>query len=163
VNPKLEALMIPNDLKKELNVAIESALLFASKDIQPINLAKQIVVSEHQLLSKVQEYLVLDRLVSMITRKLSSKQPNLQLDLPGFESLPYRISIHGERTVLGEATLVQLKSYRDILQNQTRKHRAKIEPLDKLIKLVAPYDAKKRNITVADVILAEKRKREQLG
>lgn len=158
---KIGGTLIPDSLKKELNVAVESALLFAAKDVQPLDLAKRIMLSEHELIGKVQEYLILDRLISLITRKVSGKTSSPQLELPGFESLPYRISIHGERTVLGEATLVQLKSYRDALQNQNRKHSAKIAPLERLIRLVAPYDAKKRNITVAEVAIAEKRKQER--
>src|ERR1700682_3248043 len=117
--------MLPNDLRKELKVAVAAAVLFAPKDTDPIELAKRIVASEHQLIQKVQEFLILDRLGSMITRKKSVDRPNLQLELPGFESLPYRISIYGERTVLREATLLQLKSYRDVLEKQERKHKSK--------------------------------------
>lgn len=152
--------MLPKSLRKDLNIAVETAMLFCPKNIKPLELAKRILASDRELIEKVQECLVLDRLVSLINRKLTAKQPKLQLELVGFERLPYRISIHGDRMVLRDATLSQLLSYKDVLEKQEQKHKAKLDPLDRLIKLVAPYHAQKPNITVGAVMVAEKRKRD---
>jgi len=155
--------MLKDSLKKELATAIETSILLSPKSLSSMDLAKRILESEKQLVEQFQESWVLERLSWMVSRRITEihRIDENQYLLPGFERLPRRLAIRGHRTFLRDANLDHLKSYREILsQKQIRGWKAKMEPVDRLIDIIIPYDKKQHGITVAQVMAAEKDKQE---
>ncbi len=158
--------MLPVALRNELHAAVATSALLADKDIPAIELARRIISSEANLMQRVQERLLFDFLVREINKTRDQKQSwhsqMQQLRLPGFEFLPYRITVNKVQTVLSEATFAILTEYYSIvLKSQRRKRNAKLESLQKLINIVSLYDSKVPGITVSAVLAAEKLKRGQ--
>jgi hypothetical protein len=159
--------MLTETTKREIEAAVESALLTAPKDLPMMELARRIYASEPELIAKVQEAWILDKLIYQL-RLCRHRVPSLELQetqllLPGFERLPRRLSIEGRRTPLIEARLFELKQFRAILIRQrTARNDSKLAALDALIEMVTPYAREKRQITVGQVMAAEKGKQEGL-
>lgn len=156
--------MLPKTLRKEVNLVIETAVMLSDRNLPAEDLAKSIIDRESNLMRQTQECLILDFMTNKIRKMRGLIQPLdrpiQQLDFPGFEHIPYRITVDYERIVLRKATLKNLTSYLLDLQNKAQWERnAKIRAVEELIRIVTPYDKKHDGITVGAVMAAENRKR----
>lgn len=149
------------DLKQRLETAVEMIAVTASKQASSIELAKKMLTTESELIARISEEVVLDRLIWMIDRKRRSLRaiddPSKQLAFPGFGSLlPQRLTLEGKYKNLRFATLADLQSYR---KNIVGKYKTKprIAALDKLILLIKTYPARRWSaLTVGEVFEAER-------
>ncbi len=168
--------MLTVELKREIETAIESTLMFAPKNATLKELATRAYNSNRPTFDQVQETWMLERIEWMIARKRRTIIPvdaeDAQFMLPGFERIPRRLTLKtGKRIALHNAVLSQLREYRAALLVQLTNYRntlaskdpaqhPRVIELDRLIEMMTPYAKQGKTITVAQVMVAEKKKQE---
>jgi len=164
-------------LKKDIDTALETTLMFAPKKATLKELAYRAYNSNRPIFDQAQETWMLDRIEWMIARKRRTIIPidpddEAQFMLPGFERIPRRLTMkNGKRVMLQKAILSQLREYRAALLVQLTNYRntlaakdplqdPRIIELDRLIELMSGYAKQGKMITVADAMAAERKKQE---
>ena len=148
-------------LTAELEITLETALLLTDDGTPLRPLAERIFQSERDSIEPFMQEWAVDRLVWLLQRRRAHLRPGNQLRLPGFEKLPSRLSVNGNRRVnLRYATIFHLREYRAVLE---RRRDSRLFQLDSLIAFMQPYSDSNRGITVERAEKMELDRRELRG
>ncbi len=170
--------MLTATLKKEIDTALETTLMFAPKNATLKELAARAYNSNRPTFDQAQETWMLERIEWLMARKrrtiipIDAADEDPQFMLPGFERIPRRLTLKsGKRVALQNAILSQLREYRAALIVQLTNYRntlaskdpaqnPRVIELDRLIGLMEAHSIKGKTVTVADVMAAERKKQD---
>ena len=139
---------------RELEIILETALMTATPGTSVRKIAERLYNDEPGLVEQLQRPWITARLEWMLYRKQDRLPGADQTTFPGFPTLPIRMTLKNrERPYLMQGNMKQLEEFRDVL-GKVKGRRYRI--VERLIRLMAPYSAKRPGITVAEVALAER-------
>jgi hypothetical protein len=134
----------------ELEIIIETSLMLSGRETSLPALARRIFDAEPDLMERLREPWMLARLEGIIKQKRNAIPVEGQLTLPGMPALPRIIRLkNGSRPPFDEATIAQLREYRDILEKR-RPPRLRI--VKRMIEVMEPYAAKNPKVKVIRVL-----------
>lgn len=146
-------------LQQELEITLETALMLSEPGVSVPILAERIYDSEFDLMDKLKRPWIVKGLKWLLYRKQKRMPAEDQLTFEGFPTLPRRMTLkNGRRPFLMQGNIMQLQEFREVL---LRRRGARLATIEKLIALMAPYAEERAGITVAEVLIAERGKREQ--
>jgi len=145
--------MLTATLKRELELAVETAVMLADPNSQDTEIAERLYDSEPALMQKLARPLAIERMIWTMKRRRQHIPVPGQMVLPGFPRLPERIRLKdGSRPLLMQSNIKQLREFRQIL---TKRKGARLVIVEKLIDYMTPYSLKKSTITVAEIVALE--------
>ena|ERR1700679_2993935 len=148
-------------VKQELEITLETALMLAEPGTSVPALAERVYDSEPELMEKIKRAWIVKGLKWMLYRKQRNVPADDQLTFPGFPKLPRRMTLkNGSRPFFMQGNFKQLTEFRDVL---LKRRGARLEIVERLIVLMAPYVEERAGITVAEVLLAERGKQDDKG
>jgi hypothetical protein len=142
--------MLTAALKRELELAVETAVMLADSDTPDTAIAARLYDAEPALMEKLARPLAVERMIWTMKRRRQHIPSQDQMVLPGFPNLPQRIRLKdGSRPLLMQSTIKQLREFRQILM---KRKGARLIIVEKLIDFMTPYSVKKSTITVAEIV-----------
>ena len=140
-------------LEEELDIVLETALMLAEPGTSLSALGQRIYDSESRLMAQIHRPWIVDGLIWRLRRKKANIPVQDQMSLPGFPILPIRATLkNGKRPYLGDATIKDLREFKNIL---AKRKSSRLRTVERLIELMAPYAKKNPKITVTGVIRSE--------